>query len=386
MISKTVPISLERNSSSYEIQIGHNLLDNCGEWTRDCLRRKTGRIALVSNAKIFALYGEKVRQSFEKSGFEVVICLIKDGEKYKNFRTLQGTLKLFSENRLTRTDAVVALGGGVIGDLAGFAASVYMRGIAFLQIPTTLLAMIDSSVGGKTAVNSEFGKNLIGSFYQPNGVLIDIETLATLPKRELTAGFCEAIKQGAISGRKLFDQTAGLLEKHPAGRIAQLFCESGFHAEFEALIAAQVSFKARIVRGDEKEAPEKMDATSRKTLNFGHTLAHSLEKITNYRYLKHGEAVGYGIIFAAKLSEKLGLLAADEVNSLNDAVQRAGKLPVLRHINPDLVFETFQYDKKMVNDSLHWILLKGIGKPVIFPHSDIPKPVLMNILKQLVGK
>ena len=185
MISKTVLINLERNSSSYKIQIGHDLLTNCGDWARDCLGGKTGRIALVSNPKVFALYGAKVRQSFARSGFEVAICLIKDGEKYKNFRTLQETLRSFSENRLTRTDTVVALGGGVVGDLAGFAASVYMRGIAFLQIPTTLLAMIDSSVGGKTAVNSEFGKNLIGSFYQPNGVLIDIETLATLPKREL---------------------------------------------------------------------------------------------------------------------------------------------------------------------------------------------------------
>ena len=386
MISKTVLINLERNSSSYKIQIGHDLLTNCGDWARDCLGGKTGRIALVSNPKVFALYGAKVRQSFARSGFEVAICLIKDGEKYKNFRTLQETLRSFSENRLTRTDTVVALGGGVVGDLAGFAASVYMRGIAFLQIPTTLLAMIDSSVGGKTAVNSEFGKNLIGSFYQPNGVLIDIETLATLPKRELTAGFCEAIKQGAISGRKLFDQTAGLLEKHPTGSIAKSFSDSSFLTELEALLSAQVSFKAEIVRGDETEAPEKTDSASRKILNFGHTLAHSLEKVTNYRYLKHGEAVGYGIILAAGLSKKLGLLHEDDLNLLNDVVHRAGKLPAINHIDLDLVFETFKYDKKTVNDSLHWILLKGIGKPVIFPHSDIPQAVLMNTLKQITGK
>lgn len=386
MFNSNVRIIFVEKSSGYEIQIGHDLLADCGEWAKNCFEGKTGKIALVSNPKVFALYGEKIRRSFAKSGFEVTVCLMKDGEKHKNFRTLQETLKCFSENHLTRTDAVVALGGGVVGDLAGFAASVYMRGIAFLQIPTTLLAMIDSSVGGKTAVNSEFGKNLIGAFYQPSGVLIDVETLATLPRRELTAGFCEAIKQGAISGRELFDQISGFLEKYPVKDITRSFSDENFLAELESLLSAQVSFKAKIVQGDEKEAVGKTDAKSRKILNFGHTLAHSLEKVTNYRHFKHGEAVGYGVIFAAELSKKLGLLHQNEVNLLNDVVHRAGKLPAISLIDPELVFETFKYDKKMVNDSLQWILLKGIGKPVIFPHKDIPKSVLMNTLKQISGK
>ena len=170
---------------------------------------------------VFRLYGEVVKKSLERAGFDVFVCLIGDGERFKSFRTLQKALDAFSENGLSRTDVVLALGGGVVGDLAGFAASVYLRGVGFLQIPTTLLSMIDSSVGGKTGINSNYGKNLIGAFYQPKGVLVDVKTVLTLPKRELTAGFCEAIKQGAISNRKLFEQTAAFLEKYEFKKIGR---------------------------------------------------------------------------------------------------------------------------------------------------------------------
>ncbi len=192
---KKVSVKLNGNQHQYEIKIGHDLLNDCGNWAQKYLSGNTKKIVIVTNAKVFRLYGEIVKSRLENSGFEVSVWKIGDGERYKNFRSLEKTLKFFSENKLKRTDGVVALGGGVVGDLAGFAASIYLRGVSFLQIPTTLLAMIDSSVGGKTAVNSEFGKNLIGTFYQPNGVLIDVETLKTLPRRELVAGFCEAVKQ-----------------------------------------------------------------------------------------------------------------------------------------------------------------------------------------------
>ena len=188
----------------YEIKIGHNIQNDCGEWARKSLSKDTRKIALVSNRKVFSLYGETVEKSLKKAGFDTFVWLMKDGETHKNFRSLETALKFFSRHQIKRTDAVVALGGGVVGDLAGFAAAIYLRGIDFLQIPTTLLAMIDSSVGGKTAVNTEFGKNLVGAFHQPKGVLIDVETLKTLPRRELTAGFCEAVKQAAIAEPKTF--------------------------------------------------------------------------------------------------------------------------------------------------------------------------------------
>ena len=371
-MNKTVSIDFQYPRSGYAIEIRRDLLSDSGEWAKKCIGRKAGKAALLSNALVFGLYGEVVKKSLERAGFDVFVCLIGDGERFKSFRTLQKALDAFSENRLSRTDVVVALGGGVVGDLAGFAASVYLRGVGFLQIPTTLLSMIDSSVGGKTGINSNYGKNLIGAFYQPKGVLVDVKTLLTLPKRELTAGFCEAIKQGAIANRKLFEQTAMFLEKYDLKSLGHLFEDNEFVGDMIELLSAQIAFKASIVANDERESPDKVDAKSRKILNFGHTFAHAIEKVTNYRYLKHGEAVGYGIRFAAELSKKIGLLAPDEVNLLNDVVHRAGTLPPISNLDPRIIFETFKYDKKLVNNSLQWILLEGIGKPVIFPNSDIP--------------
>ena len=203
--------------------IGHDLLAELGKWVRKCLGNDAAKIAIVSNPTVFKLYGRQAKESLEAAGFAVSHFLIKDGEQHKNLRTAESALKVFAEAGLSRTDAVVALGGGVVGDLAGFAAAIYLRGIPFLQIPTTLLAMIDSSVGGKTGVNSAFGKNLIGAFHQPGGVLIDTSVLKTLPTRELTAGFCEAVKQGAISGKKLLNQTGDFLLRFPPDEISQIW-------------------------------------------------------------------------------------------------------------------------------------------------------------------
>jgi 3-dehydroquinate synthase len=262
----------------------------------------------------------------------------------------------------------------VVGDLAGFAAAVYLRGIKFIQIPTTLLSMIDSSVGGKTGINTDFGKNLVGAFYQPSAVVIDPDVLRTLPKRELTAGFCEAVKQGAIGGRKLFDLTEQALGERLA------------FGQFDRFLAEQVRFKASIVAADERESAAKTDAKSRKILNFGHTFGHAIEKVTRYRRFKHGEAVGHGIIFAAELSKKLELLAEDEVKLLNDVVHRTGVLPPLHGIDPSEVFEAFKFDKKNIGKSLQWILLKGIGQPIIKPGSEVPAKVLKDTLRAVIGR
>ena len=382
MDTTKVQIKVSRSSSSYDVAIGRSSIVDVGRWASGCLRR-TGRVLIVSNRKVYGLYGADCSNSLADAGFLPSFHLIGDGERFKNLRTLEVTLERLSELRFTRDDAVVALGGGVVGDLAGFAASVYQRGIPFLQVPTTLLAMIDSSVGGKTAVNSSFGKNLIGSFYQPRGVLIDTQTLATLDRRELTAGFCEAIKQAAISGTKLLKRTDSVLSRGSNGGFRERFQDPEFHRDLGSLIAEQVRFKARIVQNDETESPDNVSAKSRKILNFGHTLAHALEKVTNYKYLRHGEAVGHGVRFAAHLSKTLELLSQNEVDLLNDVVRRAGVLPAISHIDPSEVIEAFTYDKKRIGESLNWILLRGIGKPVVVPGSKIPRSAIQKTLRAI---
>lgn len=384
MKSVNVTVNLESKAHRYEIKIGHGLLDACGDWAKNCLPEKANKIVIVSNPKVFGLYGEVVKAGLEKSGFIVAVWLMKDGEKYKNLRSLETALEFFSENNLNRTDAVVALGGGVVGDLAGFAAAVYQRGLAFLQIPTTLLAMIDSSVGGKTAVNSIFGKNLIGAFHQPHGVLIDVETLKTLPRRELTAGFCEAVKQAAISGDNLFSLTAEFLKKFPLDKFNKNFSDEFFVGELEELLKNQVAFKAEIVQQDERESSARGDAKSRKILNFGHTLAHALEKVTRYRRFKHGEAVGYGILFAAELSKSLDIFDNNELILLNDVLRSVGNLPAAQNINLEEIFAAFKFDKKQTGNSLQWILLEGIGKPKIVSGEDIPDSAIRHTLVKVL--
>jgi 3-dehydroquinate synthase len=385
MASKPISIQTKRESSRYDIVIARDSLHKCGAWAKECLGGY-GKVGIVSNAKVFGLYGENVGTSLESAGFDVSVFLMKDGERYKSLRSLQGALEFFSKSGLTRGDAVIALGGGVVGDLAGFAASVYLRGIPFLQAPTTLLAMIDSSVGGKTAVNTSFGKNLVGAFYQPRGVLIDVGTLKTLPRRELTAGFCECVKQGAISGHKLLRKTADLLEDYPVGAFKNYFTADKFLSSLEDLIHAQVAFKASIVKQDETEQIDRTDAGSRKILNFGHTLAHALEKVTGYKYFKHGEAVGYGIIFAAELSKRLELLSQNELNLLNDVMRRVGKLPDVGNIDVKEIFEAFKFDKKSTGKSLQWILLKAIGEPAILSDKDISLRDKQNALKKILNR
>lgn len=384
MTPQTVKIQLARDESEYSIAIGSDLLIECGKWARKTLGKGAVKVIIVSNPTVFKLYGKRAQDSLISAGFEVTSFLIKDGETHKNLRNAELALQYFAQSGLSRTDAVVALGGGVVGDLAGFAAAIYLRGVSFLQIPTTLLSMIDSSVGGKTGVNSAFGKNLTGAFHQPSGVLIDTSVLKTLPVRELTAGFCEMIKHGAIGGKALLAQTDDLLSAFPVETFSGNLDNLNFISEISNLIAANVAFKASIVAGDERESSGRKDAKSRKILNFGHTLAHALEKVTNYKHFKHGEAVGYGILFAARLSNSLALCAEKDVKLLNDVVHRAGTLPSLANIDAKEVFEAFKFDKKFLSGSLQMILLKGVGRPVIMTTKDIPQVLVKTAIKKLL--
>src|SRR6266436_290895 len=302
----SVSVRLPARKKKYEIKIGPDLLSELGHEARTVLGPNPQRAALISNPVVFKHYGERARQSLKAGNFKTTHWLMPEGEQHKSLKSLAQALEFLTESGLERGDVVVALGGGVVGDLAGFAAATYLRGVAFWQVPTTLLAQIDASVGGKTAVNLPAGKNLIGAFHQPSLVLIDTETLRTLPARELTAGWCEAVKQGAVASRKLFRQTVDFLSR--GGLLGEL-------------IAAQCRFKASIVAGDEREEIARTDRRSRRILNFGHTTAHALEKLTGYRRFRHGEAVGRGILVAGEISKSLGMLGSGELESLCAAVR-----------------------------------------------------------------
>ena len=363
----------------YEIRIGHGILYQTGNIARGCFGERAQRIALISNPKVFSIYGSAVRKSLLASGFSVSPWLIADGERYKSVRTAERAVRFLTETHIERSDGIVALGGGVVGDLAGFAAAIYLRGVPFLQIPTTLLAQIDSSVGGKTGVNLPSGKNLIGCFHQPSAVILDIETLTTLPSRELVAGWCETIKQGAVGSRKLFKQTTAFL------RLFNL--ERGLiPSQLEDLIASHCAFKASIVAADEREDITRRDHRSRRILNFGHTIGHALEAVTGYRRFRHGEAVGHGVLVAGELSKNLGLLDQSELELLSQAVRLCGPLPSADDLDESAVMSAVARDKKRTAGEVQWVLLERIGRPRIVDGKEISAAVLRKSLRQALRR
>jgi 3-dehydroquinate synthase len=360
----------------YEIRIGQNLRLEAGDVARRCLGNRAQRIALISSRRVFSLYGPDLLKTLRASGFTVKPWSIGDGERYKSIQTVERVLRFLNESRLERSDGVVALGGGVVGDVAGFAAAIYLRGIPFMQIPTTLLAQIDSSVGGKTGVNMAGGKNLIGSFHQPAAVISDTETLRTLPVRELVAGWCECVKQGAVGSRKLFQETTDFLQT----------CRSKDalnSSRLEQLIASHCAFKASIVAADQREDLTRTDHRSRRILNFGHTIAHALETVTNYRRFRHGEAVGQGMLVAAELSKNLGLLNQTELELLVEAIKLCGPLPSARDLNERTVVSAIAHDKKRTAGRVQWVLLERIGRPRIVDGKEINSTLLRKSVREV---
>ena len=374
-----VSVRLPARQTNYEIKIGPGLLSELGREVRAVLGPHSRRAALISNPIVFKHYGELARQSLKAANFKTTQWLMPDGERHKSFRSLELALKFLTESTLERGDVVLALGGGVVGDLAGFAAATYLRGIAFVQVPTTLLAQIDASVGGKTAVNLPAGKNLVGAFHQPRLVIIDTQTLRTLARRELTSGWCEAVKQGAVGSRKLFDQTRRLLIS--VGANFKLGLENKAQTEIGETIAAHCRFKAAIVAGDEREEIGRADQRSRRILNFGHTTAHAIEKITQYRRFRHGEAVGYGLLVAGEISKNIGMLASGELESLREAVRLCGPLPPADDLSIDEITAAMKGDKKSVAGVTNWVLLERIGRARIVPGDEIDKRTLRSSLR-----
>ena len=364
-------VAVDSKVRQYPILIGHGVLGSVGTELRRAYKSKATRIAIISNEKVFSLYGSRVLESLQQQAFDVSQFLIGDGERFKTMKTLAAVLSFLAEQGFQRSDAVLALGGGVVGDVAGFAAASYLRGIGFFQAPTTVLAQIDSSVGGKTGVNLPQGKNLIGSFYQPHAVFIDTEVLRTLPQRELTSGWCEMVKNGVVGGCDLLKQTTEFLQRQ---EVTQPF-------GLEKLIAAHCAFKAAVVKGDEREDINRNDARSRRILNFGHTVGHAIESVTHYRRFRHGEAVGYGMLAAVELSKSLNLLPQSDVESIREAVASCGSLPLAVDLDERAIISALNYDKKKGGAHIQWVLLKRIGKPLIVNGGEISSALVRDAVR-----
>ena len=327
---------------SYPIAIGRGVLARAGE----LVRWETGRAVVVTNAIVAAHHLATLRASLERAGVTVEVLLIPDGEQHKSWETLNDVLTRLLELRVDRLTPVVALGGGVVGDLAGFAAAIYQRGIPYVQAPTTLLAQVDSSVGGKTAINHPRGKNMVGAFHQPLRVIADLATLATLPKREIAAGLAEVIKYGPIAD----DVFLGWLE---ANLEALLALEP---AALAHAVRRSCEIKAAIVGADEREGGV------RAILNFGHTFGHAIETGLGYGEWLHGEAVGCGMVMAADLSVRLGLVDASVAQRVGRLLARAGLPTVGPALGAERYLALMRGDKKAEDGAIRFIVLDGPGR------------------------
>ncbi|MEO8486896.1 MAG: 3-dehydroquinate synthase [Betaproteobacteria bacterium] len=332
-------------SRSYPITIGRGALAEAGA----ALPRGAARAVIVTNAIVAAHHLAALRAGLDRAGVAVDVVLVPDGEPHKNLDTLRDLLTRLLELRADRTTALVAFGGGVVGDLAGFAAAIYQRGIPCVQVPTTLLAQVDSSVGGKTAVNHPLGKNMIGAFHQPVAVVIDTACLATLPSRELVAGIAEVVKYGAIRDAAFFawlEANMGALLARDDDALTQAIHES-------------CRIKAAIVAADERETGE------RALLNFGHTFGHAIETATGYGTWLHGEAVGTGMLLAARLSERVCGLPAPERARIEALVRAAGLPGVPPALDLPRWLDLMGRDKKVARGRMRFVLLERLGRAVM---------------------
>lgn len=338
-------VAVELGTRAYPIVIGSHCLEDLGP--RLAARFGRGAAAVVTNPTVGRLYLDGVETSLRHAGFEVVAIEIPDGEEHKNLTWLAFLYDRLLTARLERSSPIVALGGGVIGDLAGFAAATYLRGVPLVQVPTTLLAQVDSSVGGKTGVNHPAGKNLIGAFYQPRLVLIDVATLKTLPQREFAAGLAEVIKYGVILDPDLF----ALVEKE-LDRVVALD-----EALLRRIVRCCCELKAMVVCRDERESDY------RSILNFGHTAGHAIEALTAYRRYLHGEAVAIGMAFAARLSHARGYCGAETAQRITALLKRVG-LPVdmPREVSEEQLAATIQGDKKVSSGKVKFVCIEDLGR------------------------
>jgi len=324
----------------YDVLVEKGLLHGCGEAAKAVLKPES-QVMIVSETNVFPLYGKTVEDSLKTAGFKVSRYIFDAGEQSKNLRTVTHLYERLSEKGFTRSDSVVALGGGVTGDLAGFAAATFLRGISYIQIPTSLLAQVDSSVGGKTGVDLPYGKNLVGAFHQPSLVLTDPDMLSSLPKHYRNDGMGEVIKYGCIDDRELFEMLG-----------------SDGVQDIGKIIPRCIDSKRRFVEADTR------DQSRRMILNFGHTFGHAIEKLQDFKGFAHGEAVAVGMVIAAGIGERLGVTKSG-VRAEIEALLRRYDLPVDAPFRAGELIHAAKMDKKSDGQQLHLILLKDIGNAVI---------------------
>jgi 3-dehydroquinate synthase len=352
-------IDVKLPQGSYQVRVGTGLVSRLhDELTSAGLREP---YFVISQPRVLKAAGAALKRKFH-------VVSIPDGERAKTLSTVNRLVDQMVKNDLNRQSTVVAFGGGVVGDVAAFVASVYMRGIAVVQVPTTLLAQVDSSIGGKTGVNHRVAKNLIGTFHQPSLVIADTAVLRTLPDREYSSGLYEAVKYGIIRDPRLFAQ----FEQ----RMASILRRD--EDEVERLVAACVAIKAHVVMADEKESD------LRRILNFGHTVGHALESAGKLHRIKHGEAVGYGMIAAARISRALGSLTDPDCARIEAGIALIGRLPRLASVRLRDVFDALQHDKKVRDGAIHFVLPRAIGKVEITP--DVPLPLVRDVVRSLLDE
>jgi len=345
-------------NTTYQILIGIGVFANLEEHLEQGGLR--GPFLVISQPRILKAVSWRPKKNF-------TVAVIPDGERAKTLTTVCRLLDRMVELKMTRQSTVIALGGGVVGDVAGFVASIYMRGIPVVQVPTTLLAQVDSSIGGKTGVNHRAGKNLIGTFHQPRLVLSDPLLLQKLPEREYASGLYEALKYGVIQDAELFadfeQNWATFLKRDPEA--------------IERLVARCAAIKAEVVMKDEKESD------LRRILNFGHTVGHGLEAAARYQRIKHGEAVGYGMIAAARIGYSLNKLAAHDRTRIENAIGSLGRLPALTGMQSKDVLNALQHDKKVRDGAIHFVVPRAIGRVEVTP--DVPFALVRDVVKEILN-
>ena len=336
------------------------VIDNSYDITIDTLPklRYDSKVAIVTNTKVAGLHLKYLLDRIEAK--ELYIVTIQDGEEYKNQQSIEYILEALFNHKFNRSSKLIAFGGGVIGDMTGYAASIYQRGIDFVQIPTTLLSQVDASVGGKTGINNRYGKNLIGAFYQPKAVYIDAHFLSTLPKREFAAGVAEIVKMAVTFNKEFFE----FLERHDLNDEENL----------KIAIKYSVETKARVVSEDEKERG------LRAALNYGHTFGHVIEKETNYKKYLHGESVAIGIVMANRLAKRLGMLESEEAKRIKTVLERYDLPTTYAITDVESFYEAFFLDKKSGDNKIKFILPRGIGDVEI--RDDVAKEDIVAVLKE----
>lgn len=356
-------IRIELGERSYDIHIGEGLLDRAGELISSACKGKSA--VIVTNRRIGNLYADRLVKSLEGAGISARVIVVPAGERYKTLKTVHTIYERMLDHRIDRSGIVIGLGGGVVGDMAGFAAATYMRGIDFVQVPTSLLAQVDASIGGKTGVDLTRGKNLVGAFHQPKIVIMDLSTLRTLPRREFRAGLAELIKHGIIWDSEYF----AFLEAN-IGNILRLD-----PSVLAPTIERSCEIKAAVVSRDERESG------LRRILNYGHTAGHAIESLTGYRALLHGEAVAIGMVTAALVSEEIGAAEA----GLTDRIVRilkAASLPYKAPAGLDYraVVDAMGLDKKVAHGKLNVVLARSIGS--VFVTDEVSPEVWLKALEK----